>query len=712
MQENRKQSLQVLQSVDSDAWLKLKKDWGTDRSLQLETVSVEGHENQSNIDLHVCEGRGWRAKLLHFASATGMTQLARDMVLLEERSIESRNMYGQTPLIVAFQSGSLEIVLFLLKRGADIEARDAHGFTALHWLVSFSDSEKTKLASHLPRPIEGVNFFGQIPIPISSENPSPNLQGGPVVTGTPLHWAVAYLDTIAVNILLDLGADASRQQRTETRSPFEQACSAHAAGIIDRLLKETSIKTSITQYQNFGGGLYVNPMFWVLAGSSRFVCLLKHGFSFQQEVERVMGHLVGVGVAVDAVLQKDSASPKMSAPFATAYHRCPVELMRAGLKNGFRSYLDTTFGMATSGGPAMSLAIAHNDRELFSTLLEAGASVEWRNVYKQSALSMVAKETDDVWFATRLLEKGVPVDDAEDPMSAFFFATYSGNLNVARFLWTKGARRDSRDPRGKTILGSLIQMRTRNAANCVRFILGLPDRNESDGFIVFHATDGTGHKASAFHIALVSSESSEVLSEDPDTIETSRFIVSLLLQKYAATAYINSTAGAHYGVPLGAAVEIGNHHVVRLLLEAGANPNAEDEYSRRPLDLLYWRYCYPATLDYIKEVSPDDKPELTKRLSNVNQHTSEILSLLKSYGAEPNIFRFPAWHQSHPGYRNVEWVIARLNERRDSPSLDDSEKPSWGGLPISIPERPMQFERLRILAKQEKKNKESRQDQA
>ena len=49
--------------------------------------------------------------------------------------------------------------------------------------------------------------------------------------------------------------------------------------------------------------------------------------------------------------------------------------------------------MASSGGPAMSLAIAHMDRDMFATLLDVGASATWRNFYGQSALSPAAKET-------------------------------------------------------------------------------------------------------------------------------------------------------------------------------------------------------------------------------------------------------------------------------------------------------------------------------
>lgn len=705
VQESDKRCLQVLQSLDHDAFARLKKDWGTNRSLRLDEGVSSEYEGPRYTVASTCESLTWRAKLLHFASATNIVQLACQMISVEASSIERVNAYGQTPLIVACQSGSFEVATLLLEHGAESETRDCDGFTALHWLISFSDIEKRKLAPLLAGKFQDPDVFGQLPQGLS-EIPAPNILGGPMATGTPLHWAVAYRDFVAVDILISMGANATARKGLETRSPLELACTHHAAEIVHRMLREPSAKAIATQYQPLSDEkLYVNLMFWVVSGTSRFESLIKVGVAFEKEMEETMGYLVDTGVAVDSVLQRSPSDPlKMSAPFATAAHQCHAGVMRAGLKNGFGQHLDTTFAMASSGGPAMSLAIAHMDRDMFATLLDAGASVTWRNFYGQSALSLVAKETDDVWFAMKLLEKGVLIDDPRDRLSPFYIATYQGNLKMAKFLWDRGAKRDSRNEIGLTILGFLIQARTRNAVRCIRFILSLPDRDESIGFEVLH-NDVTQHRSSALHFALVSEDATDAISEDPESIETSRLVVSLLLQKYSAQEHVNSKTGPHHDVPLGTAVEVGNHYVVRLLLEAGADPNAEDEYSRRPLDKLYWRYCYPATLSYLKAISPENRNELAKRLAYVNKDTSEILSLLTSHGAQPNVFRFPLWHQTDPGYRNVDWVMARLKEEREKPPATESDIPIWGGLPIRIPEKPMQFEEQRRQAEHDAKGK-------
>ncbi|MCX8092208.1 MAG: ankyrin repeat domain-containing protein [Verrucomicrobiae bacterium] len=45
-----------------------------------------------------------------------------------------------TPLMAAVYSGQSNVVVYLLKQGVDIEARDAHGNTALMWAVDVADT--------------------------------------------------------------------------------------------------------------------------------------------------------------------------------------------------------------------------------------------------------------------------------------------------------------------------------------------------------------------------------------------------------------------------------------------------------------------------------------------------------------------------------------------------------------------------------------------
>jgi ankyrin repeat protein len=698
IEEQDKPALRVLRIVAPDVFSHLRAEWALERALQVDNKPAINNVNRPWMT--------WRAKLLYFAASNDMPGLMERMLQAEPALISAKNNYGQTPLMAACQSANLGITQYLLNNGSDVHARDDNGFTALHWLISFSDNEKKTVATALGARNVDSNVYGLWP-EISQEIP-PNLRGGPAINGTPLHWAIACSDLTAVELLIPIGAHASLITQYRP-TPFEYACELSEVDILLRLLQDPATKLAAAEYLPLQGSrdmIKINALFWVVMGGSRLARLMRHGRDFETKTEQTIRCLVKAGNSCEGVLVVQQL--KMSAPFATAFHQCNADIMRAGLAHGFAPYIDTTFGGATSGGPAMSLAFAHRDRKMFQYLLEAGASVTWRNLNKQPPLSMAAKETDDKWFAEQLLEKGVELDDIEGPISAFWTAVYCGNLNIARYLWEKGAKRDSRNKQdGMTVLGELVGLRTRNASERIQFILGLPDRDESDGFEVLHSTDPIQHKASALHLACSPYSSADPFTEDSETEETCRLTVSLLLRKYGAPNYLNNTIGPHYDTPLGLAVEIGNHHAVRLLLEAGADPSVQDEYSRTPLDKLYWRYCYPATLDVLAEAR-DDRRKVAQRLAYVNQNTSEILSLLTSYGAKANVFRFPSWHQSDPGYRSLDWVLARLKENAERPPIEQTT-PIWGGMPITIPDRPMQFEARRRLAEQREAGKEGQQ---
>lgn len=226
----------------------------------------------------------------------------------------------------------------------------------------------------------------------------------------------------------------------------------------------------------------------------------------------------------------------------------------------------------------------------------------------------------------------------------------------------------------------------------IDLLLTLPDRG-SDGFIVFKAN---GNKFSALHLAL------HLITENPDETEVTRLIISILLQKYHDKKYLDSTEGPHHTTALAMAIEVGNHRVVQSLLEAGADPNIQDGYGRTPLDKLYWRNCYPALTEAMKKVDINDNLRVGRTLNLVSSNASEVLSLLTSFGPKPNAFQFPAWFEKDPGYRSLDWVIERLKETRNPERQRNVESttPNWGGFPINLPERPMQFSKADRSAKQ------------
>lgn len=92
-------------------------------------------------------------------------------------------------LIAACRAGDEDAAVKALQNGADLNERDSHGRTPLHWCA---DGGHTKLAMHLcllKADVNAQDKYGQ----------------------TPLHYSVSLEDAETANLLLDWGADPSME---------------------------------------------------------------------------------------------------------------------------------------------------------------------------------------------------------------------------------------------------------------------------------------------------------------------------------------------------------------------------------------------------------------------------------------------------------------------------------------------------------------------
>jgi ankyrin repeat protein len=570
----------------------------------------------------------------------------------------------ETPVLIAARLGRKRVLETILRHPSCRSAAqmaDERGITPLHWLCSFEAEDHETIASLM------VSKGAELNSPactISRTQYGIRVDEDGILAQTPLHWAITQKRLSAVDVLLKLGADPTfcmevGEGEGSHLSPLELACGLSYSPVVERLLQEPLVQSEASKLKPMvgGGDLMYLPLFHVISGTPRWQRLLTLGVDFELETKKTMKALIESGAPTDAVLQLDD-NVKMAAVFATAYHQCAADLMVSGLELGFAKQINAIFGRISSGGSALFLAITHGDRDMFQALVDAGADVNAVDADGLNALHRAAKETDDVYFIEKLLEKGLPVDPVTpEPLSAFYTATYSGNLTVAQYLFDHGADRD-RIPESisKSIMSDMLLTGTRNALHRVKFLLSLPDRNGSDGFLVDIGRD----TFSLFHFAI------KYVGEFAEENEVAGIMIVELLRKYNTKDQLDNTAGPYMMTPIAVAAESGNYFAVRRLLEYGANPNIPDNYGRTALDLVYRRYCYPEMLPALKEADVDDEKTVNKILKAANENTTEVMSLLKSFNAETKSWVAPSWIETDSGFRSLDWVLERLREQRKS----------------------------------------------
>ena len=123
----------------------------------------------------------------------------------DRTSLEERNEFDQTPLILAASSGKVDVVKSLVQHGANVEAKDQEGATALH--VAIGKARWSVVSFLLLQQPEETHesIIGATALDVNV-NSSDNLGRTPLHTCALLNSSDKHTTT-AIQQLLDLGAD-------------------------------------------------------------------------------------------------------------------------------------------------------------------------------------------------------------------------------------------------------------------------------------------------------------------------------------------------------------------------------------------------------------------------------------------------------------------------------------------------------------------------
>lgn len=169
----------------------------------------------------------------------------------------------ESPVADAAQSGSVEEVRTLLRQGADVNAPQADGLTALHWAALNDDLATLEVllyAGAAIRPLTRVGGYSPLHLAARSGHPAivaalleagadPNFWTDTGVT--PLHFAAQANDAESVRALVEHGADINARDEFRGRTPLVFAAGRDATGAVKALLElgaDPSITTDLKDY--------------------------------------------------------------------------------------------------------------------------------------------------------------------------------------------------------------------------------------------------------------------------------------------------------------------------------------------------------------------------------------------------------------------------------------------------------------------------------
>ena len=161
---------------------------------------------------------------------------------------------ARSPLIEAVKRGDLAQVRALVERGADVDAPEIDGTTALHWAVHRDDGDVAALLIGAGADVTAANRYGVAPIALASLNGSASMLTKLLAAGADANRAQPEGETAlmtaartgrveAVRILLDHGADvnAAEQWRGQTALMWA-AAEGHAAAVRELIARGADVR--------------------------------------------------------------------------------------------------------------------------------------------------------------------------------------------------------------------------------------------------------------------------------------------------------------------------------------------------------------------------------------------------------------------------------------------------------------------------------------
>ncbi|KAI5202583.1 hypothetical protein E4T39_04622 [Aureobasidium subglaciale] len=526
-----------------------------------------------------------------------------------------------------------EIIELFISRGADVNGRDNEGYSALHLaarnseyeimrLLLDADADYNALDSNLRTPLhEAISFYCDIGVVelIVNRGANVNLMS-PRDSVVPV-WIVLTLEAVLhhavergglaiVQLLVDAGARVAADT-SSGESLLHLAVRGCSFEVLQHLLSNDADDLKLEAKNDLGMTALAVACSMVGGADNIVHLLLKAGadpYTTDNDCWSPLHHATKVNrttavkmlldaVKVDLAVQTASGSRTV---LDLAVENGNLELVEKFLDRGVKPHLDVTHNLS----PLHWLSSACNTHTIVKRLLAAG--------YSANALDLAGRTPLHTYLETQAADEG-----------------------VVRLLLSEGADPNIRDNGGNNALDCLATCSQASQA-VLRLLINQKvdfDEGDSDGLRALHKFARLGL---APHAHILLEAGADIHAKDKDNrqaiqyaVKANEAVVSVLLDFNADVNVVDSD----WPTPLLIAAAHANLDVLRLLLDSGADANAEGPEGHVALHAV----CERDESDYA------------------------FVKLLLSYGAEVNAM---AWNT-----KNTPLHLAAANETSNMASI-------------------------------------------
>jgi len=330
---------------------------------------------------------------------------------------------SDSPVSDAAMNGDLEAVRTLLRGGADVNAAQGDGMSALHWAAESGLVEMTDMLIYAGADLEAVTRIGdQTPLHLASRagmgaTVEALLKAGADANGTTatggataLHLAAASGSADAISLLLEAGADVDALDRARGQSALMFAAAFNRVAAIHALIDGGADHTLASRVESMPERQQADRV----AGQRRNQVL--EAFRAAQGPDQTGGPTTSqVQTAVQAALAEQPVPNELVEDTVDTEEAQPQALSYAELVGG------------QGGLTALLYAAREGHTDAAMALLDAGADIDWVSLGDHTSSMLIAMINGHFDLGIDLLERGADASLASDAGSTPLYAALNAN---------------------------------------------------------------------------------------------------------------------------------------------------------------------------------------------------------------------------------------------------------------------------------------------